>query len=241
MQLGQRGSRVSLRLLFEDQHLAAVEKPAGRLVVPGRGRSEGTVRDDAEVLLGKLWVIHRLDRGTSGVLLFARTAESHRAACLAFERHLVSKRYLALVRGLLHQDRRVNVPIAAARSGQMRASTGAGGRASATFLRPLAWFPAGTGLPDMTLIEAFPESGRTHQVRVHLAYIGHPLAVDPEYGDAQPLSVGGKVLLSRTPLHATSIELLHPVEGRPLRIESPLPSDMERVIASAKGTGSPPG
>jgi len=229
---------VALAILHQDEHLAAVDKPAGRIVIPGRGPMEKTLREEAEELLGKLWVVHRLDRGTSGVLLFARSAEAHRAVSMAFEHHQVSKRYLALVRGLVAGELRVDVPIAPGRRGRMRVAGETGGRPSVTFVRPLARFPAG-GLPDLTLVEAFPESGRTHQVRVHLAHVGHPLAVDPDYGDAGPLALPrGGPILARTPLHAASLELLHPVSGRPLRIESPMPSDMEAAIAAAGG-GSP--
>ena len=87
-----------LPVLFEDPHLVAVAKPPGSIVVPGRGAPERTVREEAEALLGPLWVVHRLDRGTSGVLLLARSAAVHRSLCALFERHQVSKRYLALVR-----------------------------------------------------------------------------------------------------------------------------------------------
>jgi len=223
---------VTLRLLYEDGHLAAVDKAPGRIVVPGRGAPEVTLREEAEALLGTLWVVHRLDRGTSGVVLFGRSAAAHRGACLAFEQHRVSKRYLALVRGLLDHEVRLDVPVFPGRRGRMRVS--AGGRASATFFRPLVRFPAREGLPAFTLVEAFPESGRTHQIRVHLAHLGHPLAVDPDYGEAEPLTLGGRMLLTRTPLHAASLEFLHPVEGRPLRIEAPLPQDMEGTIAALK-------
>ncbi|HVP69390.1 MAG TPA: RluA family pseudouridine synthase [Anaeromyxobacteraceae bacterium] len=221
-----------LSVLHRDEHLAAVDKPAGRIVVPGRGSAEPTVLEEAEAELGDLWVVHRLDRGTSGVLLFARTAEAHRLACQAFERHLVTKRYLALVLGALEGERRVEVPIGPGRRGRMRA--GPGGRPSLTFVRPLARFRARAGLPDLTLVEAFPASGRTHQVRLHLAHIGHPLAVDPDYGEARPLLLdGGREVLARTPLHAASLELLHPATGRPLRVEAPLPLDMEETLAEA--------
>ena len=225
----------ALAILHEDADLAAVDKPPGRLVVPGRGAPERTVREEAEALLGPLWVVHRLDRGTSGVLLLARRAEAHRAACLAFERHEVTKRYLAVVRGLLPAERRVDVPVEPGRGGRMRPARAGRGRAASTFVRPLVRLPAAGGLPDLTLVEAFPASGRTHQVRVHLAWLGHPLAVDPDYGDPAPLAAGGRVLLGRTPLHAASLELLHPATGRPLRIEAPLPADLEALLAAARG------
>jgi len=225
---------VPLRILYEDDDLVAVDKPPGRIVVPGRGTPEVALRVEGEASLGPLWVVHRLDRGTSGALLFARTADAHRAACRAFEEHRVTKRYIALVRGLLDGERRVEVAVGPGRRGKMRAGTG--GRASHTFVRPLARFPAARGLPDLTLVEAFPASGRTHQVRVHLAHLGHPLAVDPDYGDGAPLAPdGGGAILERTPLHAASLELLHPVTGRPLRIEAPMPRDMEEVLSAASG------
>ncbi|HTP52443.1 MAG TPA: RluA family pseudouridine synthase [Anaeromyxobacteraceae bacterium] len=225
----------ALAILHQDEDLVAVDKPAGRLVIPGRGAPEPTVREEAEALLGKLWVVHRLDRGTSGVLLFARTAPAHRALCSAFEHHRVTKRYLALVRGLLAKEERVEAPIARGRRGRMRISAGKEGKPAATFVRPLATFPA-KGLPELTLVEAFPESGRTHQVRVHLAHLGHPLAVDPDYGDRELLALpSGCPVLSRTPLHAASLELLHPVRGQALRIEAPMPFDMAQAIAAARG------
>jgi tRNA pseudouridine32 synthase/23S rRNA pseudouridine746 synthase len=207
---------VTLEVLFTDDLIAAVAKPPGRIVVPGRGATEQTVRQEAEAQLGPLWVVHRLDRGTSGVLLFARTAAAHRALCVAFEHREVAKRYLALVRGVLPGDRRIDAPVA--------------GRASTTFLRLFAPFP-----PGVSLVEAFPASGRTHQIRVHLAHAGHPLLVDPDYGDAPPWRApGGGAVLERTPLHAASLELLHPSSGAPMRIEAPLPPDMQGAIDALK-------
>jgi tRNA pseudouridine32 synthase/23S rRNA pseudouridine746 synthase len=231
---------VSLVILHRDDHLAAVDKPPGRIVVPGRGAPERTVREEAEEALGRLWVVHRLDRGTSGVLLLARSAEAHRLACQAFERHEVTKRYLALVRGVVAGPVRVNAPVAPGARGRMRAGPGPGARPASTFVRPVVAFPEAGPFPALTLVEAFPESGRTHQVRVHLAHAGHPLAVDPDYGGAEPIrGVGGEPLLTRTPLHAASLELLHPIGGAPLRIEAPLPADLVATLESLRRAGLP--
>jgi RluA family pseudouridine synthase len=176
-------------------------------------------------------VVHRLDRGTSGVLLMARSAEAHRALCARFERHEVSKRYLALVRGAFGSDRRIEVPVAAGRRGRMRAGAGLpGARPAGTFVRTVV--EAGE---DATLVEAFPASGRTHQIRVHLAHVGHPLLVDPDYGDRGPwVAPGGLARLERTPLHAASIELLHPGTGRPLRVEAPVPPDLAAAVQALR-------
>jgi tRNA pseudouridine32 synthase / 23S rRNA pseudouridine746 synthase len=222
---------VNLVLLHTDAQFAAVAKPPGSIVVPGRGAPERTVREEAEAILGPLWVVHRLDRGTSGVLLLARDAATHRALCGAFERHEVSKRYLALVRGAPAGDLRVDVPVAPGRKGRMRAGAGLpGAKPSSTFVRLVAAFP-----PLASLVEAFPASGRTHQVRVHLAHAGHPLLVDPDYGEPGPWrGPDGSALLERTPLHAASLEFLHPASGRPLRVEAPLPADMEGALAALR-------
>jgi tRNA pseudouridine32 synthase/23S rRNA pseudouridine746 synthase len=228
-----------LAVLHEDAHLVAVDKPAGRLVIPGRGEPERTLREDAEDRYGRIWVVHRLDRGTSGVLVLARTAEAHRTLNLAFDRQEVSKRYLALVRGAPELEMRVEVAIAPARRGRMRpARPGDGrGKAAATYFRLIETFAARGGLPVLSLVEAWPETGRTHQIRVHLAHAGFPLAVDPDYGDPGPLLDGeGRTLLERTPLHAARLELAHPATGRPLVIVAPLPADLERAIDAARGS-----
>jgi RluA family pseudouridine synthase len=222
---------VTLEVLLADDQLVAVAKPPGRIVVPGRGAPEQTIRQEAEALLGPLWVVHRLDRGTSGVLLLARTKEAHRVLCMAFEHHRVAKRYLALVKGVVLAEARVDAPVGPGRKGRMRVGEGIpGGRASSTFVRPLAAFA-----PHASLVEAYPASGRTHQVRVHLAHAGHPLLVDPDYGDEGPWrGPDGAVLLERTPLHAASLELLHPSTGAPLRVEAPLPPDMQGAVRALR-------
>jgi tRNA pseudouridine32 synthase/23S rRNA pseudouridine746 synthase len=178
--------------------------------------------------------VHRLDRGTSGVLLFARTAAAHRTLNLAFDRGEPRKRYVALVRGEPAPERRIDLAIAPARRGRMRPARpgDARGKPSVTVVRLLERFPprpwAGGSL---ALVEALPETGRTHQIRVHLAAVGLPLAVDPDYADAGPLlGPGGEPLLSRTPLHASRLELTHPVRGGALVVEAPLPADLAAAI-----------
>ncbi len=227
-----------MRILHRDAQILAVDKPAGRLVIPGRGAPERSLREEVEAMAGRVWVVHRLDRGTSGVLLFARTAEAHRELNMAFERQGVSKRYLAIVRGEPPAERRVTAPVAPARRGRMRPARPGDPRAkaAATYVRTLERFPARPPLPPLALVEAIPETGRTHQIRVHLAAAGCPLAVDPDYGEAEPLRDGaGAVLLDRTPLHASRIELRHPATGERLVLEAPLPLDMERTLAAARG------
>ncbi len=229
---------VEARVLYEDSDLLAVDKPAGRLVIPGRGTGERSLREDLEAVHGKLWVVHRLDRGTSGVLLFARSAPVHRTLNLAFDRGEPRKHYLALVRGAPPAERRIEIAIAPARRGRMRPARrdDPRGKASATLVRLLEAFPgaAWAGGP-IALVEALPETGRTHQIRVHLAWAGFPLAIDPDYGDAAPLQrPGGEVLLARTPLHAARLELRHPVKGDALILEAPMPADMQAAVEALR-------
>src|SRR5919204_4403748 len=191
-------------ILHEDAHLVAVDKPAGRLVIPGRGAPELTLQDELQAAYGRLWIVHRLDRGTSGVLVLARTAESHRALNVAFDRRDVEKRYLALVRGTPPAEARLDAPIAPARRGRMRPGRRGDPKAKSavTLVRLVEAFAPRPelGPAPLALVEALPETGRTHQIRVHLAWAGTPLAVDPDYGEKAPLvGAGGEPLLGRTP------------------------------------------
>jgi tRNA pseudouridine32 synthase/23S rRNA pseudouridine746 synthase len=219
-----------IRVLFADEHVVALDKPPGRLVIPGRGPPEPTLLEEARAAHGRLWVVHRLDRGTSGVLLLARTAAAHRALNLAFDARAVEKRYLALVAGVPPDAQRLDQWIAPARKGRMRAVAPGDerGKPSLTAVRVVERFPAA----GLALVECLPETGRTHQIRVHLAAAGTPLAFDPDYGRAEP--VAG---LARTPLHAASLALAHPATGAALRLEAPLPEDLAAAIARARSAG----
>jgi tRNA pseudouridine32 synthase/23S rRNA pseudouridine746 synthase len=225
-------------LLCEDAHVLAVNKPAGRLVIPGRGRDEPSLVEELSALHGRLWVVHRLDRGTTGVLVFARTAAAHRTLNLAFDRGEPRKRYLALVSGAPPAEQRVELALAAARRGRMRPARAGDprGKASATIFRLLEAFPPRAWAGGvLSLIEASPETGRTHQIRVHLAHVHHPLAVDPDYGSEDPLiGPDGRTLIDRTPLHARRLELVHPATGQPLVLEAPLPPDMAAAIEALR-------
>lgn len=224
-------------VLHEDAQLLAVAKPAGRLVIPGRDGAERSLREELEASHGRLWVVHRLDRGTSGVLLFARTAEAHRALNLAFDAGEPEKRYLALVRGTPPPEVRVDAALVKGRKGRMRpARPGeAGAKPAATRFRRLEILPApGLGGP-FAWVEARPETGRTHQIRVHLLSIGAPLALDPDYGEAGPLrGADGAVWLARTPLHAERLRIRHPAGGRWLELVAPLPEDLEAALEALR-------
>jgi 23S rRNA-/tRNA-specific pseudouridylate synthase len=211
--------------------LIAVDKPAGMLVIPGLGGEavEGLcVRDTVAKQLGRpVWVVHRIDRDTSGVLLFALDVEASRAASLAFEQGGVKKTYLALVQGVVRGPLDINLPLMEARKRKMKvAPAGLMGKPSRTLVRPVQTFA------KATLVECEPLTGRQHQLRVHLMAKGHPLLVDHQYGRRQPLlekdlgGAGDEVVLGRTPLHAASVEI--PSMG--FRAEAPLPADLRQVV-----------
>jgi RluA family pseudouridine synthase len=228
-------------LLWREGGLVAVDKPPGVLVVPGRQRDfQGCLRAQLEESLGQpVWVVHRLDRDTSGVLLFALDAASHRAASLAFERGQVRKTYLALVSPALDAPRLVDIALVPARRGRMRlARAGEVGKPARTSLRPLERYSRGG------LVEAEPLTGRTHQIRLHLQAAGSPLLVDAQYGRPEGLTestlggTGEEVFLARTPLHAARL-VLEAGSGLPaVDVEAPLPADMRRVLALLRGQGA---
>jgi tRNA pseudouridine32 synthase/23S rRNA pseudouridine746 synthase/23S rRNA pseudouridine955/2504/2580 synthase len=226
-----------LRVLHEGAGLLVVAKPAGVLVIPGRGEGGPSLREQLEEQLRrKVFVVHRLDRDTSGVLVFALDAERHRALSQAFESGQVRKRYRALVEGRVDEPRLVDAALVPARKGRMRvARPGESGKASRTRIRPVESFARAS------LVEAEPLTGRTHQIRVHLLEMGHPLLVDHQYGRSEPLTekeLGGAsdtVVLARTPLHAARLEwpALPGVEQR--AIDAPLPEDMTRALQLLRG------
>ncbi|MFN7130460.1 MAG: RluA family pseudouridine synthase [Myxococcales bacterium] len=234
-----------MTLLFEDDALLAVDKPAGALVIRGReGEREPSLLDLlARQRREELRVVHRLDRDTSGVLLLARTVDAQRRLSGAFETGAVEKRYLALVRGVPAQRAfEVDVPLTDARRGKMRpAAPGEQGKESLTRFAVLETFRG------FALVEARPVTGRTHQIRVHLRYAGHPLAVDPKYGSSAPLrrcdlrpGDTEAPVLARTPLHAAAIAFPHPTDGRGRTVEAPLPQDLEQALALLRVDGAPP-
>jgi tRNA pseudouridine32 synthase/23S rRNA pseudouridine746 synthase/23S rRNA pseudouridine955/2504/2580 synthase len=224
---------MTVRVLHRDELVLALDKPPGMLTVPGRGDDTKPLSAFAREIAEGALPVHRLDRDTSGVVLFGIGPAAHRALSRSFEDRRAEKRYLALVRGDVPQPARIDVALERTRRGGMRPARGDAAQRASTEIEPLERFGA------VTSCACIPRTGRTHQVRVHLASLGHPLLVDPRYGDAGPLQRGaldprctdpGGVALSRTPLHASSIRVPHPSGRGWLRVESPLPDDMAACL-----------
>ncbi len=216
-------------VLFLDDHLIVVNKPAGLSVLPDGWQP------DAPYLLrllesefGRLWIVHRLDKSTSGVMLVARSAETHRSLSLQFERHQVLKTYHALLIGnppwVKHTARyplRINV-----------------GHKHRTVLDPKNGKPAVTHFRvlkrfgQFCLAEAIPETGRTHQIRVHAAALGHPLLGDSLYGPTLPIALSLPV--SRPLLHSRTLTFTHPIRRESLTLRADYPDDFAAILNRAR-------
>jgi 23S rRNA pseudouridine1911/1915/1917 synthase len=224
---------IPLRVLYEDPDFVAIDKPAGMVVHAGAGVHTGTL---VNALLGRFQslsalggdlrpgIVHRLDRFTSGVILVAKNDAAHRALAALFAGRQVEKTYLALVHGNVTADSgRIEKPIARDPRRRTRMTARLGhGRAAWTAYRVLRRFAGG---PGFTLLEVRIGTGRTHQIRVHLSSIGHPVAGDRLYGAPSKSEIhpaGGRFFL-----HAHRIRFQHPFTGQPVEIESPLPGDLK--------------
>ena len=228
---------IPLRVLYEDHDLVAIDKPAGMVVHAGAGVHSGTVVNALLHRFGTLsssggplrpGIVHRLDRFTSGVLLAAKSDFAHQALAAQFAGRQIEKVYIALVHGKLKPESgRINQPIARdpIRRTRMtaRLSQGREARTEYRVLRRFAKF---------TLLEVRIGTGRTHQIRVHLSSLGHPVAGDTVYG--APAKVDDQPPLGRYFLHAHRIRFRLPSTGQEIAIESPLPSELESWMAGLK-------
>jgi 23S rRNA pseudouridine1911/1915/1917 synthase len=219
-------------LAYEDNHLVVVDKPAGLTVHPGARASSGTLAaqllslgarggDDPE----RPGIVHRLDRDTSGLLVVARTDEAYAALREAIRARAVERRYLALVRGRPRsRSGRIDAPLGRDRRDPTRRSLDTDEPREA-----VTWFELVEALPEHALLDVRLETGRTHQIRVHLAAIDLPVSGDPVYG------VRGDLGLARQFLHAHRLRFTHPVTGAEIDLASPLPADLAEALEPARG------
>jgi 23S rRNA pseudouridine1911/1915/1917 synthase len=225
--------RVPLRVRYEDEHLLVVAKPAGLVVHPGAGHHSGTLvnallgREGTRLSTvggsGRPGIVHRLDKDTSGLLLVAKDDRTHRALARDLAAHRIERRYLALAQGHLAASGTVDAPLARHPRDRKRMAVVPGGRRAVTRWRVVQSHPAAD------LVEATLETGRTHQIRVHLAHLRHPVVGDRSYG-ADP-TLAARLGLERPFLHAWRLTFRHPADGRELELTEPLPDELENALA----------
>ena len=232
--------QIPLQIFFEDQDLAVIEKPAGLVVHPGSGSKTGTVVHGLLFHFQNLsdmgdasrpGIVHRLDKNTSGLLVIAKNNVAHARLSKAFQDRQVRKRYIALVHGsLARKTGTIELPIGRHPRVRTRMAAGnPGGRSAHTQYQVLEEFRG------FSLLEVRIKTGRTHQIRVHLAALGHPVVGDNVYGEhAYKAFVKKFGPLSRYFLHASGLSLTHPTTGMPLEFHSPLPRELRNLLKSIK-------
>ncbi len=229
-----------LDILYEDAALLVLNKPAGLVVHPGAGNREHTLQnallahDPGLARVPRAGLVHRLDKDTSGLLVVARTPVVHMRLVQALAERAIGREYLALCVGVPTGGGRIEQPIGRHRSARTRMAVRHDGRDAVTHYRIEERYRA------HTLLRIRLETGRTHQIRVHLAHIGHPLVGDPTYGGrlrlvaraaAEPGALNAALqAFRRQALHAQRLQLDHPISGQVCHFEAPVPEDLERLL-----------
>ena len=229
---------VPLQIVHRDAAILVVDKPAGLVVHPGAGNRSGTLQNallELEPALARVpraGIVHRLDKDTSGLLVVARTPNAHAVLVGMLAEREVGREYLALCVGLMTGGGTIDEPIGRHRTQRIKMAVRPDGRAAVTHYRIERRYRA------HTLARVQLETGRTHQIRVHLAHIGYPIVGDPVYGGRRRLPAGASPAMQaalaafrRQALHAVRLSLAHPVTGKLLEFEAPLPADFTALLA----------
>ncbi len=232
-----RPESIEFGLLYEDAHLFVIDKPAGLVVHPAAGHASGTLlngllhRDPKLEQLPRAGIVHRLDKDTSGVMVVARSLQAHAALVEALQQRRVSRRYVAIAQGRITAGQTIDAPIARHPVDRKRMAVRDDGKEAVTHFTVRERYPA------HSLLDVRLETGRTHQIRVHLAWLKHPLLGDPVYGGRFHVPRGASDALRdalhgfrRQALHARELQFEHPVSGEALSFEAPLPDDMSGMI-----------
>jgi len=241
---------IPLSVLFEDEHLIVVDKPAGMAAHPAPGSETGTLVNALLAHCGaslsgiggvaRPGIVHRLDKDTSGVMVAAKSDAAHRGLAALFERHDIERMYLAFTRGAPRRDRGTitNRLARSTRDRKKIAIVRTGGREAVTHYDVRRVFGP-ESRPLAARIACQLETGRTHQIRVHLAHLGAPCLGDPAYGSGPPAPAVKAAIaeagLDRQALHAAVLGFVHPITGEALRFESPLPEDLAALQTALEG------
>ena len=233
-----------LRIVYEDEALLVLDKPAGLVVHPGAGNRSHTLQnallahDERLARVPRAGLVHRLDKDTSGLLIVARTPESHTRLVAALAAREITREYLALVWGRPVAGGHIEQPIGRDPAMRTRMAVSRAGRAAMTHYRIAERFAA------HTLLQVRLETGRTHQIRVHLAHIGLPVVGDPVYGGRRRQLPSGALndtlqACRRQALHAARLSLAHPFTGRQQAFEAPVPADLAELLGALRAAGAP--
>ncbi|PQO40237.1 RluA family pseudouridine synthase [Blastopirellula marina] len=242
----QIGKQVDLDILYQDDRIAVINKPAGMITHPAKGRWKGTLTEALKGMFSQLstvggptrpGIVHRLDRDTSGVIVIAKDDEAHEFLKKQFQARSTEKEYFALVVGVPDRDRDIiNEPIGPHPKIRERMAIRRHddeGKEAQTFYEVIERYVG------FAAVKALPKTGRTHQIRVHLMHAGHPVLCDPQYGSRRVLSLGElqhnddkTPVLERTALHARRLAIAHPDDGQIREFIAPLPADL--LLAQAK-------
>lgn len=221
---------IPIDIIYEDEHIVVVNKERGMVVHPAAGHQDGTLINALLFHVEEMeeigdeqrpGIVHRLDKNTSGLLIAAKTAVAHQKLVEMFHLHKIMKEYVAVVHGRMKgREGIVNLPVGRDPKDRKKFAVVAGGKKSIT-----RW-KVKKAYKNFSLISVFPETGRTHQIRVHLKYLGNPVVGDPEYAEnlRPPTDIRGQAL------HCLQLQLDHPVTGEKLSFIAPLPLDMEILI-----------
>ena len=232
---------IPLEVLYEDEHVFVLNKPAGLVVHPGAGNPAGTLvnallhRDPSLAALPRAGIVHRLDKDTSGVMVVARTLQEQTALVEQLSAREVHRQYLAVVVGALVSGGTVDAPIDRHPRDRLKMAVREDGKEAVTHYRLRERFRAHTAL------ECRLETGRTHQIRVHMAHLKHAIVGDPLYGGPLRLPKGATDTLAaalrgfkRQALHAETLEFAHPITGEPVRATAPMPADLLALLAALR-------
>lgn len=232
---------IPLDILFQDADVIVIDKPAGMVVHPGAGNEAGTVVNallhhvtDLSGIGGELrpGIVHRLDKGTSGVMVVAKNDAAHQELSRQFHDREVEKQYVALVWGLVQQRKRIDIPIGRDPVHREKVSTRA--RRARSAVTRVTW---ARHVPGLSLLRIAIHTGRTHQIRVHLNAIGHPIVGDSLYGGVHrrvPPQLRAVLRLTRPFLHAERLAFTHPRTGEYLEFTTPLPQDLRTVLVDVE-------
>ncbi len=233
-----QSEKMDLDILFEDEYLLILNKPVGLVVHPGSGNPTGTLLNgllalnDHQVMLPRAGIVHRLDKDTSGLMVVAKTTETQNKLINLLKTHDIKRQYLCVVRGQISQSGTVNAAIGRHKTQRIKMAVNFDGKSAVTHYQPLEVFD------HFSYLQVELETGRTHQIRVHMHHLGHPLVGDPLYGNPKRVdpSVNDelKVLIRQFPrqaLHAQQLTFDHPITHKSVCVESPLPSDLSDLLS----------